>query len=722
MIDHKVRAIVSSLSSARGENFFDTIVLALAKAIDAEHAYIATLDDEQSIATTIAYAQQGQIAENFSYELTDTPCADVCTDNICMYNDGVQQAYPKDELLVQMGINSYVGTPLKDKHGEVRAIIIALYSGVIDDIHAVESLFLLFSGLISGELERRHNQQEINIKQTMIDALSEGVLLTNERTEIIYANPAFTTISGYSLNEALGKRPGELLKSGVHDPEFYQAMWEAIENNGVWSGEILNRRKSGETYTEWLVLQRFIEPESQTAHYLGIFHDISDLKYARQQAKQYEYYDLLTELPNRHLLIERIEQQLLLSTQSKHKNALLFISIDNFRVLNNSLGHHIGDKLLQKIAQRIESMSQTGATLARYAGDEFVLLLPMLSNDGTIEVSALRMLDSMRAPFLVEQQVIELTASIGISICPDDATEALDALSKADQACNHAKELGKNNYQFFTSEMQQRSNQKVQLKNALNQALQQQKLETFYQPIVNLKTRSIEKCEALVRWVHEGSFISPMAFIPIAEEFGMAEELGQQVLEQSCQQAIALEQAGFDISIAVNRSVAEFPHSTDSAYDWLKTIKQQGITPSRIGFEITESILAPENSSFTDYLSQLQEAGCKVSLDDFGTGYSSLSYLRNFSIDFLKIDRSFVSDLGADPEALTLVSTIIAMASALGMKTIAEGVETQQQLDILNDLGCDYIQGYFFSRPLPAAEFIQYLEGFNFNDYSKRQS
>jgi len=722
MIDHKVRAIVSSLSSARGENFFDTIVLALAKAIDADHVYVATLDDEQSIATTIAYTQQGQITENFSYELADTPCADVCADNVCMYNDGVQQAYPKDELLVQMGVNSYVGTPLKDKHGEVQAIIIALYSSVIDDIHAVESLFLLFSGLISGELERRRNQKDINIKQIMIDALSEGVLLTNERTEILYANPAFTTISGYSLEEALGKRPGELLKSGVHGPEFYQAMWEDIENNDAWSGEILNRRKSGETYTEWLVLQRFIEPESQTAHYLAIFHDISDLKYAKQQAKHYEYYDLLTELPNRHLLIERIEQQLLLSTQSKHKTALLFISIDNFRVLNNSLGHHIGDKLLQKIAQRIASMSQTGNTLARYAGDEFVLLLPMQPNDDTVEFSALRMLDSIRAPFFVEQQVIELTASIGICICPNDATEALDALSKADQACNHAKKLGKNNYQFFTSEMQRRSNHKVQLKNALNQALQQQKLETFFQPIVNLKTQSIEKCEALVRWVHEGNFISPVEFIPIAEEFGMAEELGQQVLEQSCQQAIALEQAGFDLSIAVNRSVAEFPHSTDSTYDWLKTIKQQGISPSRIGFEITESILAPENSNFTDYLSQLQEAGCKVSLDDFGTGYSSLSYLRNFSIDFLKIDRSFISDLGTDPEALTLVSTIIAMASALGMKTIAEGVETLQQLDILNDLGCDYIQGYFFSRPLPAADFIQYLEGFSFDDYCKRQS
>jgi len=717
MIDHKVRAIVSSLSAARGENFFNTIVLALASAIDADHAYIASLNSEQTVATTIAYAQHGQIADNFSYSLANTPCADVCNDNVCMLNKGVQQAYPDDELLVEMGINSYVGIPLKSSSGKVQAIIIALYSEAIEDIHAVESLFLLFSGLIAGELERRRNQQDINIKQTMIDALSEGVLLTNEHSEILYANPAFTTISGYSIEEALGKRPGDILKSGVHGPEFYQAMWQDIESKGLWSGEVLNRRKSGETYTEWLVLQRFIEPESKSTHYLAIFHDISDLKHALQQARHHEYYDLLTELPNRRLLIERIEQQILLIPQSHNKAALLFISIDNFRDLNNSLGHHIGDQLLKKIAQRIKSMSQAAGTLARYAGDEFVLLLPMINNNDTVEVSALRILDNIRAPFFIQQQVIELTASIGISICPDDATEALDVLSKADQACDHAKKQGKNRYQFFTNEMQLRSNQKVRLKNALNKALQHQKLEVFYQPIVNLKTQAIDKCEALVRWVHEGNFISPVEFIPIAEEFGMAEELGQQVLVQSCKHALALDSAGFDITIAVNRSVAEFPKSEDSTYDWLETIEKQGVAPSRIGFEITESILAPEHASFTHYLSQLKEAGCKISLDDFGTGYSSLSYLRNFSIDFLKIDGSFVADLGADPEALTLVSTIIAMASALGMKTIAEGVETQQQLEILSGLGCDYIQGYFFSRPLPAVDFIQYIKEFSFSDY-----
>lgn len=719
MIDSKVRSIVASLSSARGENFFNTIVLALANAIDADHTYVAELNEDYSVATSIAHAMGKELVDNFSYELLDTPCADVCDDSVCMYNGGVQQAYPNDALLVEMGIESYVGTPLKDSRGRVQGIIIALYKGKIEDIHSIESLFLLFSGLISGELERRRTQQELNIKQTMLDALNEGVILTDEQNKITYANPAFTRISGYELEESLGRTPGELLKSGIHGPEFYQAMWHELNTEGRWSGEVLNRKKSGETYTEWLFLQRFTEPESQDTHYLAIFHDISDLKYAQQQVQLREHYDLLTNLPNRQLLLERLERQILLMKQEGNKAALLFISLDNFRDLNNSLGHDVGDQLLQRIARRLEKLARQSDTLARFAGDEFVLLLPLIKDISAVEAIALSTLDTISTPFMIDQQAVDITASIGIAICPDDADDTLDAIAKADQACDHAKSQGKNCFQFFTEEMQRRSNQKVFLRNALNKALQKQSLEVFYQPIINLQTQSVEKCEALVRWTHEGRFISPMEFIPIAEEFQMAEDLGDLVLKRTCQQITELSEHGFsDINIAVNRSVAEFPKSDNSAYDWLATIKQQGIDASHISFEITESILAPEHAGFTDYLSELKQAGCTISLDDFGTGYSSLSYLRNFPIDYLKIDRSFVSDLESDPEALTLVSTIIAMAKALGLKTIAEGVETATQLILLEDLGCDYIQGYFFARPMPGDDLLNFLQGFDYESFT----
>lgn len=718
MIDSKVRAIVSSLSSARGEDFFNTIVLALSRAIDADHTYVAELSDDYALATTVAYAQHQEIKDNFSYELVDTPCADVCDDSVCLYNGNAQAAYPKDELLVEMGIESYVGTPLKDSKGRVQGILIALYSQPLEDIHGVESLFLLFSGLISGELERRNTQQQLNIKEMMVDGLEEGVLLTDQFSRIIYANPAFSRITGYSLEEATGQTPGNLLKSGLHDDVFYRDMWTQLNENGLWAGEILNRKKSGETYTEWLSIQRFTEPETSDSHYIAIFHDISDLKQAQQKVKLHEHYDLLTNLPNRQLLLERTEQQLLQLQQQDRKAAILFISIDNFRDLNNTMGHHVGDLILQKVARRLETNLRQSDTLARYAGDEFVLLLPMLSDITTVETLAVKILDAIRAPFMVEQNPVEITASIGIAICPDDASETLDAIAKADQACDHAKASGKNSSQFFTEEMQQRSNHKMYLKNSLAKALQDRLLDVYYQPIVNLQTQQIEKCEALVRWNHEGQFISPMEFIPVAEEFQLANELGRLVLEKTCQQLKALEDAECNpIKIAVNRSVAEFPKAKNPHDDWLAIIREQGVNVEKVSFEITESILAPENTEFTDYLSILKTAGCSISLDDFGTGYSSLSYLRTFPIDNLKIDRSFVADMENDKEALTLVSTIVAMANALGMKTIAEGVETAGQLQLLEELGCDYIQGYLFSRPLPGNELLHYLKTFDYSNY-----
>jgi predicted signal transduction protein with EAL and GGDEF domain len=382
------------------------------------------------------------------------------------------------------------------------------------------------------------------------------------------------------------------------------------------------------------------------------------------------------------------------------------------------MGHHIGDLILQKVARRLETNLRQSDTLSRYAGDEFVLLLPMLEDIAIVETVAAKVLDAIRAPFMIEQSPIEITASVGIAICPDDASSTLDAIAKADQACDHAKSSGKNASQFFTEEMQQRSDHKMYLKKALTKALQERALDVYYQPIVNLQTQQIEKCEALVRWHHEGQFISPMEFIPIAEEFQLASDLGRLVLEKTCQQLRELDQTHpRPIKIAVNRSVAEFPKANNPHDDWLEIIREQNVDAKRIAFEITESILAPENSEFTDYLSTLKQAGCTISLDDFGTGYSSLSYLRTFPIDKLKIDRSFIADLEDNEEALTLVSTIIAMAKALGMKTIAEGVETVGQLHKLEELGCDYIQGYFFSRPLPGGELKTYLQHFNYTSY-----
>ncbi len=718
MIDNKVRSIVASLSNARGEDFFNTIVLALSQAIDADHTYVAKLSDDYTIATSIAYAQTGGIVENFSYPLKDTPCADVCGDGACFLNGDVQHLYPDDQLLVDMNVNSYVGAPLRDSQGKVQGIIIALYCDTIHRPQDIESLFLLFSGLISGEMERRDNQRRLNIHQTMIDSLDEAVLLTNEQIEIIYANPAFSTISGYSEEEALGKNPGHLLGSGLHDTAFYQAMWTDLSQKGVWSGELLNRKKSGETYTEWAMFHRFIEPDSGDTHYLAIFHDISELKSAREIADIREHYDLLTDLPNRRLLLDRIKQQLMIAERQQNLSALICISIDDFRDINSSLGHHIGDKLLQRIAKRLSANTRKSDTIARISGDEFALLIPVLSKVSTLESSAQQILDSIRTPFCIDDHVIEITASAGISVYPNDANSSLDLLSKADQATRFAKSRGKNTYQFFTRELQTRSDNRLYLKNALSKALHGRTLDVYYQPIINLSNGRIEKCEALVRWQHQGQFVSPTEFIPIAEEFNMANELGMEVLKRACDQALSLKQQGRNVTIAVNRSIAEFKESENASLNWLDYLHERGVACADISFEITESLLAPENSKLSTHLQHLQQAKCAIALDDFGTGYSSLSYLRAFPIDYLKIDRSFIQDMEDDEDAMTLVATIIAMAKALKMKTIAEGVETTEQLNTLIKLECDFVQGYLISRPLPAPEFDRFLVDFDDQHYS----
>ncbi len=711
MIDHKVHTIVQSLSQAHGKHFFNTIIEALAKVIDADHTYVAVLDKHYTKATTIAYARGTELADNFSYDIADTPCADVCDNSVCLHNGGAQALYPNDQLLVEMGIDAYVGTPLTDNQGQVLGILVALYRQEIHQVHSTEALFLLFSGLIAGELERRQRQRKLNIHQIMVDAMGEGVLLTNEHQEILYTNTAFSHISGYSQAEALGGKPGELLSSGLHSQAFYQSMWADLEEKHYWSGEIINRKKSGETYPQWLTLHQFTEPESDNRYFLGIFYDLSELKQAQQQIHLRENYDLLTNLPNRQLLLDTIEQQMIISRQHQTQAALLHISLDDFRTINSSLGVKSGDRLLQQIAQRLTQQFQQPATVARIGGDEFALLFPLVGNTRHPGNLAMTVLETIQSPLQIQTQELQITASIGIALFPDDASTAADLVTKAEQASSQAKRQGKNEFQFFTWAMQQQSNRKLALKNALSRALQQRQLQVHFQPLISLHSNQVEKCEALVRWQLDGKQVSPEEFIAIAEEFRLAKSLGRFVLQESCRLVRQLDALGLPpIHIAVNRSIAEFPDTDASQDDWLSQISAENIEHSRIEFEITESLLAPEHRNIANYLHRLKQAGCRVLLDDFGTGYSSLSYLRNFPVDYLKIDRSFIKDIEKDANALTLVSSIVAMSRALGVNTVAEGVENQQQLELLRGLGCDLAQGYYFSRPVPASSLIEFLQ------------
>lgn len=422
--------------------------------------------------------------------------------------------------------------------------------------------------------------------------------------------------------------------------------------------------------------------------------------------------DSVTGLPDRNYLLQHIDVCAQAARSLKQKITLITISLDNFRLINNTLGHAAGDCLLYQCARRLENYLPKHCTLTRIAGDEFGLLVTN-SSTSSITKLGISLSDYLHDPFYLDSHPVKITASIGAAVFPNDALTALDLLAKSDQAANHRKASGKNGFSFYTEKLLQENRKKLQLKYALGQALKNRELEVFYQPIINLQSRRLEKCEALVRWTHEGEKIAPLDFIPIAEEFGLAQELGAFVWETACSQIETFKKNGMgNISISVNRSMAEFPHPNSSNQDWLKNLVGRDIDNSQISFEITETILAPENKSFSEYLTQLKQTGCSISLDDFGTGYSSLSYLRNFPIDYLKIDRSFIAGIDENEEALALVTSIIEMAKALSIKTIAEGVETKGQLTKLDELGCNYIQGFFFSKPIKSDEFIRYSNNF----------
>lgn len=422
--------------------------------------------------------------------------------------------------------------------------------------------------------------------------------------------------------------------------------------------------------------------------------------------------DPLTGLTDRNSLLTQIELKRQEAMNHGHTLALLTVCLDNFRYINQSFGHQIGDQLLCQCARRLEGRKPADYILARIAGDEFALLLPNSNRQKCANIAS-SLVTQLQQPFYLGTHAIKLSASIGAAVFPDDAKTSLQLLTRSDQAATHIKATGKNGYAFYTSQLSQQNNHKLHIKHALSLALKNRELEVFYQPIINLHTKSLEKCEALVRWTHQGENIAPLDFIPIAEEFGLAQELGRFVWETACNQVDIFKKNGIaDINISVNRSMAEFPHNTSHNQDWGNTLISKNIDHSQISFEITETILAPENKKFSEYLSQLKRSGCSISLDDFGTGYSSLSYLRDFPIDYLKIDRSFIIGIDVDDDALALVTSIIDMAKALNIKTIAEGVETKAQLTILDGLNCDYIQGFFFSKPIRGDDFIKYSNSF----------
>ncbi len=571
---------------------------------------------------------------------------------------------------------------------------------------ATQEMFPVFVRDITA---RKRAERHLLLAATVFES-HEGMFVTDVHSKIQQVNRAFTEITGYSKEEAIGRTP-DLLNSGRHDEHFFAEMKQTLERTGAWQGEIWNRRKNGEVYPQWLTITAVKGQDADITHYVRTLTDITMRKAAEDEIKNLAFYDPLTRLPNRRLLIDRLQQALVTSARSGHKGALMYLDLDNFKTLNDTQGHYKGDLLLQQVAVRLTLCVREGDTVARVGGDEFVLLLEDLNEltheaANQIEMLGKKILHALNQPYDLDGYEYSSTPSIGVTFIADHLIDFDDLMKQADLAMYAAKTAGRNTLRFFDPDMQLVVSARAALERDLREGLRARQLVLYYQAQVGLAGEIIG-VEALVRWRHPlRGLVSPLEFIPLAEATGLILPIGKWVLETACQQiaAWAARPDAAHITIAVNVSARQF-RQADFVAQVLEELDRTGANPGRLKLELTESLLVDDVEDIVHKMSALKEKGVCFSLDDFGTGYSSFTYLKRLPLDQLKIDQSFVRDVLTDPNDAAIARTIVALGQSLALSVIAEGVESAAQRDYLASHGCLTYQGYFFSRPVPIEEF-----------------
>ncbi|MES9971548.1 MAG: EAL domain-containing protein [Candidatus Thiodiazotropha sp.] len=550
-------------------------------------------------------------------------------------------------------------------------------------------------------------EEKLRLAERAFQNTAEGITVTDVNGDIVSTNPAFEAITGYSSEEVMGQNP-RILKSGHHEDAFYKEMWETLLQTGHWRGEIWNRRKNGDVFPEWLTISTVKDSHGEITHYVGVFTDITQIKEAQDQINFLAHHDALTQLPNRALFRERFQHALMHARREKSSIALLFLDLDRFKTVNDTLGHPVGDEVLLKVSRRMSQIIRASDTLARLGGDEFVLLLEEQTDAQHAVVVARKLIDLFAKPMIIGEHELVVTASIGITLYPNDGDDPDMLIRHADRAMYDAKQQGRNTYRFFTHALSEGALERLVMENDLRRAISRNELILHYQPIVNLQTRQLHGIEALVRWQHpKQGLIPPGLFIELAEEIGIIGDIGQWVLRSACNQLASWDRDNFRVPrISVNLSVQQIDREGLVSLV-SEELKHSGLSPQRLELEVTESMLMRNPDLSRTVLAELRTIGVNFAIDDFGTGYSSLAYLKLLPLDRLKIDQSFVRDIGQDTNDEAIVRAIIAMSKSLGLEAVAEGVEEASQAEFLLKSGCDLSQGYLFSRPLPAEEIFQ---------------
>lgn len=557
---------------------------------------------------------------------------------------------------------------------------------------------------------RKQTEESLLLAERAITTSPAAILIINAERQIVSVNPAFTSITGYSAEEAFGRDP-HFMASGLHDEAFYEQIWHTLTAQGAWSGEIIDRRKDGELCPYWLVVNEVRDAtHDQLTHYVAIFSDISERKRAEEHIHHLAHHDPLTGLPNRTTLEARLGQSIGDALRGGRQVAVMFLDLDRFKTINDTLGHHTGDQLLIEVAMRIRSTVRASDTVARLGGDEFVIVLPGIDHGDIATTLADNIRQVVARPVVIDGHELHTSTSIGISLFPQDGADAGTIMKHADTAMYHAKAKGRNNFQFFSATMNQAAMDRLNIERGLREALRMDHLVLHYQPQLDM-TGAITGVEALVRWQRpEGELYSPAAFIPVAEETDLINHIGEWVMTSACRQIRQWLDAGRPpLRVAVNLSARQL-RQVDLAARISAILAQTGVPSYLLKFEITESMAMDNPDRAITLLHGLKALGVSLAIDDFGTGYSSLAYLKRLPIDYLKIDRSFVDEIVTDPNDQAIARGTIALAHSLGLKVVAEGVENAEQLAILRQQECDEVQGFHFAGPLPAADLEAFLD------------
>ena len=835
LIEDGLRQLVEGVSEATGERFFQFLVLHLAKALDADFAFIGEFtDSERTTIQTVAVAADGAIHANFSFPLFDTPCEQVLASGLKIYPQGIPELFPLDHLALEMGVESYIGIPLINSHQTTMGPLAVFSRRPIRESHLAASMLQIFAARAASELERLQAERvlretEARLK-TIVDSVHTGILvidpqnhrivdvneiaasslgrtreemigaschryicpneegqcpftdlhqtLDNEERDLIradgsrisviktvsrvvldgrehllesfvdisrrkqvenklkeseeryrilvenqadlvikidmdgilrFVSPSFCKLFGQTEEELLGKplMPVILPTEQAQHSSGFERM---ICNDTSYYREYLSQTVEGRRWIGW-ALRCIINPAGQPEAIVGMGRDITDRKEAETTIEKLAYHDPVTGLPNRTLLHDRLQLAINRAERDSQGVAILFLDLDRFRAINDSLGHAIGDALLKQVGSRLLDCVRSSDTVARLGGDEFVVLISALENDHAVGSVVMKILEQLAEPYLIDEHEVYSSSSIGISIYPRDGHDAEELLKNADMAMYQAKEAGRNTCHFFSPELNMRATERLLLENTMRRALEREEFFLAYQPQMELNSGHVAGIEALIRWRHPDlGIVPPNNFIPIAEETGLIVPLGEWVLAEACRQGVRWQQEGHPpIRIAVNVSARQFRQK--NLGDRIeKILAETGFNPELLELELTESAVMenPEEAILT--LRQLKKMGITLSIDDFGTGYSSLSHLKHFPIDRLKIDRSFVKHVTRDHNDATIAEAIIALAHSMNLTVVAEGIEHSEQMEFMHQRRCDTMQGYYLSRPVTAGEFGTFLK------------